>query len=350
MAGLLAWAADVVGGGGQGNLEGDSNPIPVVFTPDQQNYVRELDQKAASLSRSIQDLRLRLPPQDISQRLPHLHAHSLASNAALALQLNAHSATREQAQLREVTLQEENPAYEKAISSCESKIQEKIQEADLLRRKLEEMEEAEKNLRVELENAETASDSSQSGSTEESAGESTKAFETGQDTGDPNFAKLDELEKKKKELSSMEAIVHNLEKKWSQVQENALKQPSPAQREKILDKQLHSLIEQLAVKQAQAEGLVNEIHIKEMELERLKGLWRRLESTNAEANTARNRFARSTFDKGSAASDYIVEPHQKAPYSSGGRSESQQRLVLLRSAFVLYILVLHILVFVKISF
>lgn len=161
-----------------------------------------------------------------------------------------------------------------------------------------------------------------------------------------------------------------------------------AQREKILDKQLHSLIEQLAVKQvslwrlsntiwrsiveinfdvsiaksrsdflpssfylqAQAEGLVNEIHIKEMELERLKGLWRRLESTNAEANTARNRFARSTFDKGSAASDYIVEPHQKAPYSSGGRSESQQRLVLLRSAFVLYILVLHILVFVKISF
>ncbi|XP_024022310.1 uncharacterized protein LOC21392472 isoform X2 [Morus notabilis] len=255
-----------------------------------------------------------------------------------------------QAQLREVTLQEENPAYEKAISSCESKIQEKIQEADLLRRKLEEMEEAEKNLRVELENAETASDSSQSGSTEESAGESTKAFETGQDTGDPNFAKLDELEKKKKELSSMEAIVHNLEKKWSQVQENALKQPSPAQREKILDKQLHSLIEQLAVKQAQAEGLVNEIHIKEMELERLKGLWRRLESTNAEANTARNRFARSTFDKGSAASDYIVEPHQKAPYSSGGRSESQQRLVLLRSAFVLYILVLHILVFVKISF
>ena len=96
MANLLAWAADVVGGGRQGNGEGDSNLIPIVFTPEQQNYVQELDQKAASLSRSIQDLRLRLPPPDISQRLPHLHAHSLASNAALALQLNAHSTTREQ--------------------------------------------------------------------------------------------------------------------------------------------------------------------------------------------------------------------------------------------------------------
>ena len=42
-----------------------------------------------------------------------------------------------QAQLREVTLQEENAAYKQAISNCESKIQEKIQEADLLGRKLE---------------------------------------------------------------------------------------------------------------------------------------------------------------------------------------------------------------------
>lgn len=97
MAGLLAWAADVVkAGGSQSNEEDDPNSIPIVFTGEQQKYVQELDLKAASLSRVIQDLRQRLPPPDISQRLPHLHAHSLASNAALALQLNAHSATREQ--------------------------------------------------------------------------------------------------------------------------------------------------------------------------------------------------------------------------------------------------------------
>lgn len=95
MAGLLAWAADVVGGHG-GAQTNEADAIPMIFTEEQQNYVRELDRKAATLSRTIQDLRLRLPPPDISQRLPHLHAHSLASNAALALQLNAHSATKEQ--------------------------------------------------------------------------------------------------------------------------------------------------------------------------------------------------------------------------------------------------------------
>lgn len=42
-----------------------------------------------------------------------------------------------QAQLREVTLQEENAEYEKAILNCENNIHERIQEADLLLRKLQ---------------------------------------------------------------------------------------------------------------------------------------------------------------------------------------------------------------------
>lgn len=95
MAGLLAWAADVVGKNGKDGGD-EKDPIPLVFTEEQQKYVDELGRKATTLSRSIQDLRLRLPPPDISQRLPHLLAHSLASNAALALQLDSHSATREQ--------------------------------------------------------------------------------------------------------------------------------------------------------------------------------------------------------------------------------------------------------------
>uniref|UniRef100_M1BM84 Uncharacterized protein n=1 Tax=Solanum tuberosum TaxID=4113 RepID=M1BM84_SOLTU len=138
MAGLLAWAADVVGGS-HSNDEDDNNPnlIPLIFTPQQQSYLLDLDRKATSLTRTIQDLRLRLPPPDISERLPHLHAHSLASNNALVLQLNAHSATKEQAQLREITLQEENAEYEKAISDYENRIQEKSEEADLLRSKLQ---------------------------------------------------------------------------------------------------------------------------------------------------------------------------------------------------------------------
>ncbi|KAI4346795.1 hypothetical protein L6164_007664 [Bauhinia variegata] len=346
MAGLLAWAADVVGGGaGQSDGDDASNLIPLIFSPEQQKYVRELDQKASSLSRSIQDLRLRLPPPDISQSLPHLHAHTLASNAALALQLNSHSATREQAQLREVTLQEENAAYEKEISNYKHKIHEKVQEADLLQRKLEEMDETEKKLRAELENIQfrASIDTDQTWRSDGWEEESNMKPEARPDTEASKSAILEKLENKKKELNSMENIVQEWEKKWVQVQENALKQPPPAQREKTLDKQLHSLIEQLAAKQAQAEGLLSEIHVKEMELERLNGLWRLVESNNLEVHTNRNRFTRNSSDKGHTLSDRL-------PYHSGSRNEHHEKLMLLRSAFVLYILALHVVVFIKLSF
>ncbi|ESW23463.1 hypothetical protein PHAVU_004G049100 [Phaseolus vulgaris] len=219
MAGLLAWAV----GGGAGKEAEDDSIIPILFSEDQQRYVIELDQKLGSLRRVIHDLRLRLPPQDISESLPHLHAHSLASNAALALQLNSHSATRQQAQLREVTLKEENAAYENAISDCEVKIKEKLQEADLLRTKLQEMEETEKKLKAEVENTKQQV----SDGWDEMKANSKAGFDV--DAEASRSALLDELEEKKKQLSSMEAAVKQLEKKWAKVQENTLKLPSPGE-------------------------------------------------------------------------------------------------------------------------
>ncbi|KAK6913460.1 hypothetical protein RJ641_023061 [Dillenia turbinata] len=325
--------------------------IPIVFTPEQQRYATELDIKASSLTRSIQDLRLRLPPPDISQRLPHLHAHSLASNAALVLQLNAHSATREQVQLREVTLQEENAAYEKAISDCKNKIQEKLQEADQFRQRLGELNIAEANLRAEVEKAQLVLDSQSSYSGEPSVNQKLEVV-TDEETEASKSALFEKIESKKKELQSMEERVKDLENQWAKVQDHALKQPSPAQRENILDKQLHSLIEQLATKQAQAEGLISEIHLKEKELDKLNGMSRHLESNTMEASTAiaRNRFGRSGSERGYMSSDGISDSNQKLPYHFGGKNENQERLMLLRSSFVLYILALHILVFIKISF
>ncbi|KAL1205860.1 hypothetical protein V5N11_017943 [Cardamine amara subsp. amara] len=348
MAGLLAWAADVVGKNGK---EGDDekDQIPLVFTEEQQKYVDELGRKATTLSRSIQDLRLRLPPPDISQRLPHLLAHSLASNAALTLQLDSHSATREQAQMREQTLLEENSAYENAISICETKLEEKRHEADSLLRKLKELEDAEKSFKTEQEDAQASLDARQPKSSAESVIQPDGNEKDGADTEAMKSVMLEKLESKKNDLSSMEEKVQDLERKWAVIQEKSLKQPSPAQREKTLDKQLHSLIEQLAAKQAQAEGIVGEIHSNEMELERLNSLWRRYESFNVEGNAARNRFKRTNSDRG-FGSDHEVDSQSYLPYSSATRNETQTRLMYLRSAFVVYILALHVLVFIKISF
>ncbi|CAL5367441.1 unnamed protein product [Camellia sinensis] len=171
------------------------------------------------------------------------------------------------AQLREVTLQEENDAYEKAISNCDNKIHEKLKEADLFRTKTSELS-LDSETTVEAQDALEASKSDV----------------------------LDKLENKKQEL-----VVEVLEKKWAQVQQNALKQPFP---------------------EAQAEGLVSEIYLKEMELERLNGLWRSLETSTAEVNAARNRFGRSNSEKGSLSSDYIVDPHHRPSYHLGGRTEN----------------------------
>ncbi|KAH9605830.1 hypothetical protein KSS87_000907 [Heliosperma pusillum] len=353
MAGLLAWAADVVGGEEEEDEEDRDSIQQLILTPDQQHYVTQLNLKTASLNRSIQDLRLRIPPSDISLRLPHLHAHSLSSNAALALQLNSHSATRLQAQNREAKLLEENAALENEVSNCHTKIQEKLEEIDELRKKLEvefipeEMDLIEESLKAELQNAQTASTIHQS---DESSAESDQKMEN-EDKGDAsNSALVEKLENKKKELQMTEDRIQTLEKKWAELQEKALKSPSPAQREKALDKQLHSLIQQLASKQAQAETLVNEIHVKEKELERLNGMWRRVEHGNREANAARNRFARGGLSNAYDLDDTDLYGHNKLPYHTGGRSDHRQRLRLIRSSFVLYIFLLHVIVFIKISF
>ncbi|XP_074308269.1 uncharacterized protein LOC141643131 [Silene latifolia] len=346
MAGLLAWAADVVGHEEEERSDGEDS-IPLILTPDQQQYLTQLNLKAASLTRSIQDLRLRIPPSDISLRLPHLHAHSLSSNAALALQLNSHSDTRQQAQNREAKLLEENSALENEVSNCHTKIQEKLEEIEELRKKLEEMDLIEESLKAELQNMHKASSIRQS---DESSAESDQKMEN-EDKGDTsNSALMEKLENKKKELQMTEDRIQTLEKKWAELQEKALKSPSPAQREKALDKQLHSLIQQLAAKQAQAEALVNEIHLKEKELERLNGMWRRVENGNREANAARNRFARGGSSSAYDFDDTDLYGHNKLPYHTGGRAEQRQRLRLIRSSFVLYIFLLHVIVFIKISF
>ncbi|KAF3326002.1 myosin-4 [Carex littledalei] len=343
MAGLLAWAADVVGGGDATSDEDNPRSASelVAFTPDQQRRADELDRAATSLRRSIQDLRLRIPPDDLSQRLPHLHADSVASNTALALQLNAHTTTKEHAQQREIALQEENSAYEKTISNCRQKIYEKVQESDMLRTKLEELDASEKHLKDELERALKKEEVTVQSETSTALSDSTEMEAS-------RSMKLKDLEEKKKDLELMEELVQKLEKEWGLIQRESEKKPSAAQREKQLEKQLHSLIEQLTAKQAQAESIMAEIKAKQEELERLNSQQRMIETGTMEVNTrTRNRFGRNF-----AAADNYRQGFDdfKGKRQTGLRIDSRQRHILVRSALVVYILALHIVVFVRISF
>ncbi|KAF0917426.1 hypothetical protein E2562_017871 [Oryza meyeriana var. granulata] len=345
MSGILAWAVDVVGGAGAANDDEADDARAVAsaaMTPEQRLRAAELDARAASLRRSIQDLRLRVPPPHVAQRLPHLRAHSLASSAALALQLNAHSSTKEQALLREITLQEENAAYEKAVSNCRQKIQEKQMEVTLLQSNLKEMEISEQDLKAQLDNAlneQYASQNKAPPAASENTGNALMEAES------LINLKSKDLKEKNEELKLLESNVQALEMEWSLVEGESFKNLTPAQREKVLEKQLHSLVEQLTAKQAQAKSLITDVHAKEKELERLNNLQRNLQSCASEVSVARNPFRAGLFSVHEDSDANAV----RRPYQYGVRTEGLKRLMVLRSAFVLYILVLHIVVFIKIS-
>ncbi|KAF8688151.1 hypothetical protein HU200_042381 [Digitaria exilis] len=345
MAGILAWAADVVGGAGDTDDEADDAraAASAAMTPEQRLRAAELDARAASLWRAIQDLRLRVPPPHVAQRLPHLHAHSLASSAALALQLNAHSSTKEQAQQREITLQEENAAYEKALSDCRQKIEERHLEISQLQNYLKEMEVAEHNLKAQVEDALKEQEATRHG-----------VSTTGSETTENALLEAEslinlkskDLEEKRRELELLDNKVQTLEKEWFVVEEESLKKPTPAQREKVLEKQLHSLIEQLTSKQSQAEILIRDVHANEKELERLNNLYSNLCISSNETSAPRNRFSKGPF----SGRDYYYDAKAgRRLYQPGLRTEGQKRLMILRSAIVMYVLLLHIVVFIKIS-
>ena len=117
MAGLLAWAADVVAGNGspQGGEEdgrrssASSSSSLSLYThththtqlsAEEQEEVGMLDGRAVVLQQAIQQLRRRIPPPDTSSSrgwsLPQLHADSLAAHSALTSELNAHQATQKE--------------------------------------------------------------------------------------------------------------------------------------------------------------------------------------------------------------------------------------------------------------
>uniref|UniRef100_A0A0D9XB27 Uncharacterized protein n=1 Tax=Leersia perrieri TaxID=77586 RepID=A0A0D9XB27_9ORYZ len=332
MSGILAWAVDVVGGAATDDEADDARAVAsAAMTPEQRLRAAELDARAASVRRSIQELRLRVPPPDVAQRLPHLHAHSLASSAALALQLNAHSSTKEQALQREITLQEENAAYEEAISNCRQKIQEKLMESTQLQNNLKEfaqylsrklclqlMEVSEQDLKAQLDTALNEQYASQNKALAAASENTGNALMEAQSLIN---LKSKDLKEKKEELKSLESNVQALEMERSLVEGESFKNPTPAQREKVLEKQLHSLIEQLTAKQAQAESLIADVHAKEEELERLNNVHRNIQSYTSEVSVARNPIRAGLFSVHEDSDAKSV----RRPYQFGVRTEGLKR-------------------------
>ncbi|KAM5581031.1 hypothetical protein ABKV19_010309 [Rosa sericea] len=106
------------------------------------------------------------------------------------------------------------------------------------------MEDTERNLEYELENAQKTLNASQS---RRSDGDSKTTAETGDDIASSKKAILDKLEEAENRIQVNGSSSSRFREKMGR-KDNALSQPFPAQREKILDKQYHSLIEQLGSK------------------------------------------------------------------------------------------------------
>lgn len=372
MAGLLAWAADVVSGNGTAFPQHEEQQRPSFrFSPQQQDYVRQLDAEANALQQIIQQLRQRIPPPDISRSLPHLHADSLASHAALTMELNAHQATKKEAHIREATLQEENAAYSKAITSLQQHVQEKAQEREQLKAKLQEMEEEEASLRSELDHLEIVH------------AEKISASQSGQEkvekidgrtmsSGDKVLMEGEELQRTRTELMLWEGKLSALEQEWATLLQNSARWPSAAQREKELERRLRNLSEQLVAKQAQAETLTNERNAIELQLNQVNETRRKLLLGDADLDVKRYKIGRFGTAINSSAEESKI--HSQSTIAALWKRASRgifenfssieslsdiwsretgiqlRKVIMLRALIMAYIFALHVIVFVIISF
>ncbi|XP_024534424.1 restin homolog isoform X2 [Selaginella moellendorffii] len=335
MDGLLAWAADVVGGGS--DPESPAARAFLAFTPDQLHEIERLDRRASELQRSLQQLRHRLPPANIAQGLPHLHAESLASQSALALELHAHSASRIQAQVRESTLQSDIAAYKKALAATEQQAVDRSREAQELESSFQELDQLEQKLREEYDCLEKEL-RAQRDSIEE-------LEEKVQEASPLEEEEASELQSLRAELAKWQTKAAESRKELSMVENEALAWPSSAQREKDLERRLRSLTEQLTAKQAQAEKLTIERD--------------NLEARVEHANQARkNQLVESlahTVKRNKIGVKHLLmdpsEPQRKYP-SRGGLSSSLgvfRTSLAFKALVVGYVFLLHVIVLVVLS-
>ncbi|KAI5078931.1 hypothetical protein GOP47_0006602 [Adiantum capillus-veneris] len=276
MAGLLAWAADVVTGNGQQKQEEEEEQeapwrgIRLRLGTEEQEEVRQLEERAAALHQTIQHLRLRIPPPDISRSLPQLHADSLAAHSALTSELNAHQMTQKESETREASLRVENAAYAKAIAAVQGQLQGKRQERSLLNARIQEMENEESGMRVVLDRLPRSLAKKDGVVLEGTVKENPPILSS----SDKSLKEGEELQRTRAELRMWENKVARLEQEWLNLLQNSTRYPSAAQCEKELERRLRILSEQLVAKQGQSDALAEERNTLQLRLSQVSEIHR----------------------------------------------------------------------------
>lgn len=322
MAGLLAWAADVVTGNGVAGQQDEEEEEEwstfrrtIHFSADQQEEVRQLDIRAATLQNTIQHLRLRTPPPDISRSLPDLHSDSLAAHSALTSELNAHQVTQDEAQSRESLLHLENAAYFKAILAVRQQIYEKSRERFILDERVQEIEKEELTMEDELNSLQTSL------AAEKEARPS--VFQGMRQAGtlvllstDKAIKEGEELQRTRAELKTWEAMLARLEQEWASLLQNSMRVPSAAHREKELERRLRNLSEQLVTKQVQVDTLMKERNTLEFQLHQSKEIQRQTLLNHTDARSYRTKTTKFMPRSSSAASEMLAEEFESVAFET----------------------------------
>lgn len=180
-----------------------------------------------------------------------------------------------------------------------------------------------------------------------------------------------ELQSIKLELARWEGKVIRLEKEWEALQHNTSRTPSPAQREKELERRLRTLTEQLVTKQAQAESLANERNALELRLVQANEARQNLLSGNGDLDFKRNKIGRSSSglssqtatlaleiasqrsavirQRGAKVTENVARVARTVDAFSMHAGSQLRRSMLMRTLTVCYVLGLHVVVLLILS-
>lgn len=263
-------------------------------------------------------------------------------------------------------MRSENASYAKALTSIRQHVVEKAQEAVRLEGELEKMEMMRNRLEAELEHFRSVNEDEASPTGSHLEGDEDFADGSPVQSGDDA---PDLIHKLRQELDMLDNKAAVLKKELTTLQHSAARWPSPAQREKDLERRLRILTEQLVTKQAQAETWASERNALELRLGKANEALQQLQAGNVDVKSKRNKIGKVSSATAPSAGlderqpDSTITPapvrHRAAKGVASVASTVDalslhagrqiRRSTVLRSLTMVYIVGLHVAVFIILS-